>query len=156
MWVRWSKNEHNNNSRELIKTYTQIFRKTWVDHCTVTFTEWEIYGFLFFHSTVIVNNIYKSKYGGNVRPNKNEFNHKLFHINNLSRNNKDNTNLSAHWLILLQSFDSSTESHTQEAWASTSLSAHSSIFLSFSHLEFCREFCYLLCLTWFTIFFYYL
>ena len=40
--------------------------KTWVDQCVVkpgTFTRWEFYGFLFFHLTVIVKDIYRSKYG---------------------------------------------------------------------------------------------
>ena len=75
-----------------------------MDHYAVkpgTFTEWEIYGFLFFHSTIIINNICTSKYGGNVCLNKHAFNHKLFHINNLCENNKGITKLSIQtcWFI---------------------------------------------------------
>ena len=110
-----------NNSKELIKTYAQICRKTWVDQCAVklgTFMEWEIYGFLFFHSTVIVKDIYTSKYGNNLRPNKHAFNHKLFHIYNYVEITKYyklvGPYLSAHQLILLQCFSSSTESLTQK------------------------------------------
>ena len=85
LWVRWSKNRHIKKSKELIKIYSQICGKTWVDHCVIkpeTFMEWEIYEFFFFYSTIIVKEIFTSKYGNIVWPNKHAFNHKLFHIYN--------------------------------------------------------------------------
>ena len=108
---------------------------------------------LFFHSTVIVNNIYTSKSGKIVQLNKHAFNHKLFHINNLSRNNKGNTDLN----LLIQTYRLTDWSFYR---ASTLWQNHIHRSLSFNFtfslfltLEFSREFCYL---TWFTIFFFYL
>ena len=83
-------------------------------------------GSLIFHLTVIVKDIYTSKSGKNVRPNKHAFNHKLFHIYNYAEITKIlQTCLSRIFGSLtdlfteLRLFDNITYT---KAWASTSLS----------------------------------
>ena len=138
-----------------MKTYTQICRKTWVGHYAVkpgTFTEWEIYGFLFFHSTVIVKNIYTSKSGNIVQLNKHAFKHKLFPIYNLCLNNKGITNLSIQTCQLTDwPFYRSSTLRLNHIHRSLSFNFSFSLLLTLSSSTVS-----LLCLTWFTIFFFYL
>ena len=85
--------------------------------------------FLFFHSSIIVKDIYTCKSRNNVQPNKHAFNHKLFHIYNYVEITRELQT------CLFRLIGSPTDPFTAiqlfnritytEAWASTSLSLFS-------------------------------